>query len=161
MTELIDINEFKKKTKTRYFINIVLISCLIVGTITGSILSLIFSTLDYIPNLVINIIITVAVTLFVIFYFFNIFPIVRHYYAYYRNLSSVNLAHRRRMVYLKEVESKDINNVTYRVVQFLYSEGEKEYNENLFLLDTGVEFVGGHAYKLDTYQNVIVAYEAL
>ena len=65
------------------------------------------------------------------------------------------------MVYLKEVESKDINNVTYRVVQFLYSEGEKEYNENLFLLDTGVEFVGGHAYKLDTYQNVIVAYEAL
>ena len=76
-------------------------------------------------------------------------------------MSSVSLEHRRRVVFLGEIENKDIGNVTYRVVQFTYFEGEKEYNENLFLLDTGINFVHGQAYKLDTYHNVIIAYEVL
>ena len=76
-------------------------------------------------------------------------------------MSEVSLEHRRRVVFLKEVGNKDIGNVTYRVVQFTYNEGEKEYNENLFLLDTDVSFIGGRCYKLDTYHNVIIAYEVL
>ena len=161
MKELIDINEFKKKAKTRYVLHIVFISCLLVLTITGSILSLLLSNLDYTLNLILNIVITVLVALFTIFYFLNIFPIVRHYYSYYENMSSVSLEHRRRVVFLGEIENKDIGTVTYRVVQFTYFEGEKEYNENLFLLDTGINFVHGQAYKLDTYHNVIIAYEVL
>ena len=76
-------------------------------------------------------------------------------------MSSVSLEHRRRVVFLGEIQNKDIGNVTYRVVQFTYSEGEKEDNENLFLLDTDIQFVHGQAYKLDTYHNVIIAYEVL
>lgn len=161
MQELIDINGFKKKAKVRYVLHIVFICCLLVLTITGSILSLLLSNLDYTLNLVLNIVVTVLVALFTIFYFFNIFPIVRHYYSYYKNMSSVSLEHRRRVVFLQEIEKKDIDNVTYRVVQFTYSEGEKEYNENLFLLDTDIKFNDGQAYKIDTYHNVIIAYEVL
>ena len=161
MKELININEFKKKAKTRYVIHIVFICCLLVLTITGSILSLLLSNLDYTLNLVLNIIITVLVAVFVIFYFLNIFPVISHYYSFYKGMSEVNLDHRRRVVFYQEIERKDIHNVSYRVVQFVYNEGEKEYNENLLLLDTDVEFVSGQAYKIDTYHNTIVAYEAL
>ena len=161
MKELININEFKKKAKTRYVIHIVFICCLLVLTIAGSILSLLLSNLDYTLNLVLNIIITVLVAVFVIFYFLNIFPVISHYYSFYKGMSEVNLDHRRRVVFYQEIERKDIHNVSYRVVQFVYNEGEKEYNENLFLLDTDVEFVSGQAYKIDTYHNTIVAYEAL
>ena len=161
MNELIDINEFKRKAKTRFVLHIVFISCLLVLTITGSLFSLFLSNLDYTVNLVLNIVITVLVALFTIFYFFNIFPIVKHYYSYYKNMSSVSLDHRRRMMFFKEMDKKDIDNVTYRVVQFTYNEGEKEYNENLFLLDTCINFESGKAYKLDTYHNVIVSYEVL
>ena len=161
MQELIDINGFKKKAKTRYVINIVLISCLLIFTVGGSITSLLLSSLDYIPNLIINIVVTVLVAVFSIFYFLNIFPVIRHYYSYYKNMSGVSVDHRRRMVYLKEVDNKIIDNVTYRVVQFVYNEGETEYNENLFLLDTDMNFTEGQAYKLATYQNVIISYEVL
>ena len=76
-------------------------------------------------------------------------------------MSTVSLEHRRRVVFSQEIESKDIDNVTYRVVQFTYMEGEKEYNENLFLLDTSIDFVKGQAYKVDSYHNVRVAFEVL
>lgn len=161
MKELININEFKKKAKTRYVLHIVFISCLLILTITGTTLSLLFSNLDYTWNLIINIVSSVLVAVFVIFYFLNIFPIVSHYYSFYKGMSEVNLDHRRRVVFYQEVERKSIHNVSYRVLQFVYNEGEKEYNENLFLLDTGVEFVKGQSYKIDTYHNTIVSYEAL
>ena len=76
-------------------------------------------------------------------------------------MSGASLEHRRRLVYLKEIEKKNVDNVIYRVVQFTYKEGEYEYNENLFLLDTDYQFNNGQAYRIDTYHNVIVAYEVL
>ena len=161
MTELINIEEFKKKVKTRYVLHIVFIACLLVLTITGAVLSLLLSNLDYLVNMIVNIVVTVLVFLFVIFYFLNIFPIVRHYYAYYKNLSEVGLDHRRRLVFYEEEENRYIDNVKYRVLQFTYLEGEKEYNDSLFLLDTDFAFEKGKAYKIKTYQNVIIAYEAL
>ena len=63
------------------------------------------------------------------------------------------------MVYLKEMENKNIDNVTYRVIQFIYKEGENEFNENLYILDNDINFIPGNVYSLDTYQNVIIAYE--
>lgn len=161
MIKLISIEEFKKKAKTRYILNIVLISLLLIFSITGTVLSLLFSTLDYMPNLIINIAVSVVVVLFLIFYFYNIFPIVKHYYSYYKNLNNVSLETRRRMVYLKEIDKKEINCVTYRVMQFIYYEGETSFNEDLYVLDSDVEFVHGKPYKLDTYQNVIISYEEL
>ena len=161
MISLIDIGVFKKKAKARYFTHIVTISLVFIFVIVGTLLSLLLSNLDYIINQIINIIITVLFFLFLVFYLLNIFPLVRHYYAYYKNLSDVNLDHRRRMVYFKEIDKKEINNVIYRVLQFVYSEGETEYNDNLYVLDSDVSFQEGQSYKLDTYQNVIVRYEAL
>ena len=76
-------------------------------------------------------------------------------------MNVTNLEHRRRLVYLQEIEKKNVDNVTYRVVQFTYTEGEYEYNENLFLLDTDYKFDDGQAYKIDTFHNVIIAYEVL
>lgn len=76
-------------------------------------------------------------------------------------MSSANLDHRRRMVFLKENGEKLIDNVSYRVVQFLYKEGENEYNDNLYLLDNDASFIEGKAYKLDTYHNVIVGYQEI
>ena len=161
MTELIDIQNFKKKGKTRYLLNIILISCLLVVTITGAVLSLLFSTLDYIPNLVINIVICALVAVFTIFYFFNIFPIVKHYYAFYKGMSDINLEHRRRMVFYKEIGTKTMDNVKYRVLQFLYSEGENEYNENLYVLDSDSSFEENKAYKIVSYHNVIIRFEEI
>lgn len=161
MIELIDIKTFKKKAKKRYVLHIIFISCLLALSITGSLLALFFSNLDYIWNLVLSISVTVIVILFSIFYFLNIFPIVKHYYSYYKNLNEVGLDNRRRLVFLKEEERRDISNVSYRVLQFTYSEGEKEFNDSLFLLDNQTTFTPGKAYKLKTYQNVIVSYEVL
>ena len=156
-----NINEFKKKAKTRYVLHIIFISLIIAGTITGAVFSLLFSPLNYTLNLILNIVITVLVAIFTIFYFINIFPLVKHYYSYYKNMSDVSLEHRRRMVFYKEVDSKNISNVPYRVLQFTYSEGEREFNDNIFLLDENASFEEGKSYRLDTYQNVIVGYEVL
>ena len=161
MKVLIDIDEFKKKSKTRYVLHIVFVVCLLVLTITGAILSLVLSTLDYNVNLIINIVVSVIVALFLIFYFLNIFPIVKHYYSYYRKMNKVSLESRRRMVFYQEIDIKEIDNVKYRVLQFVYQEGENEYNENLYVLDNDEQFVVGEEYKINTYHNVIINYEVI
>ena len=74
-------------------------------------------------------------------------------------MSVVNLEHRRSMKFYKEIEEKEINNVTYRVLQFVYYEGETEYNDNLYVLDNDVKFIEGRSYRLDTFHNVIIRYE--
>ena len=161
MEALININEFKKKNKARFIINLVLISLLLIATIAITIVLLLTSTLNYNLPMIINIVLTVVVALFTIFYFLNIFPLVKHYYFYYRGLNDISLEKRRYMVYFKEVESKEIDKVTYRVLQFIYKEGESEYNENLYVLDNDVSLKEGQAYRLSTYHNVIIKYEEI
>ena len=159
--ELININELKKKAKIRYILHLVFVSLLLVGVVTGLILSLLLSTLDYQINMIINIVVSVVVAIFAIFYFTNIFPIISHYYKFYKNLNEVGLDHRRRRVFIKEEEPKNIQSVKYRVLLFSYKEGETEYKESLYILDNNTEFTSGKAYKLVTYRNVIVKCEDL
>ena len=45
--------------------------------------------------------------------------------------------------------------------QIRYKEGEKEYKENLYILDSDVKLNPGSNYKIATYHNVIVKYEDL
>ena len=161
MKELISINEFKKSAKTRYVLHIIFIVALITLTIAGSVCSLIFSTLDYQLNLILNIVIGVVVICFSFFYFLNIFPIVKHYYSFYKGLNEVSLEHRRRLVYLEESNNKEIDNTKYRVLLFKYSEGEKEYKENLYVLDNGINFDVNKEYKIVTYHNVIIRFEEI
>ncbi len=159
--ELININELKKKAKIRYILHLVFVSLLLVGVVTGLILSLLLSTLDYQINMIINIVVSVVVAILTIFYFTNIFPIISHYYIFYKNLNEVGLDHRRRRVFVKEEEPKNIQSVKYRVLLFSYKEGETEYKESLYILDNNTEFTSGKAYKLATYRNVIVKCEDL
>ena len=159
--ELISINEFKKKAKIRYILNLVLVLLLLAGVITGLVLSLLLSTLDYQINMVINIVVSILVTLVAIFYFSNIFPIIRHYYKFYKNMSDVGLDHRRSRTFVEELDSKNIQHVNYRVLLFSYREGEKEYKENLYVLDNDIQYQVGNDYRITTYRNVIVRSEDL
>ena len=73
----------------------------------------------------------------------------------------MNLEHRRRLIYLKEINEKEIDNTKYRVLLFKYNEGEKEYKENLYVLDNNVTFNENQEYKIVTYHNVIIRFEEI
>ena len=159
--ELININKFKKKAKIRYILNLVLVLLLLGGVATGLVLSLVLSTLDYQLNMIINIVVSILVTLVAIFYFANIFPVINHYYKFYKNMNEVGLDHRRSRKFVGELDNKTIQYVNYRVLLFSYMEGEREYKENLYVLDNDIKFVEGNSYKIATYRNVIVKSEDL
>ena len=116
--ELIDIKSFKKKAKIRYILNLVLVLLFLALVAAGLVLSLLLSKLDYTLNLIINISVSVVVVILAIFYFANIFPIITHYYKFYKNMHDVNLEHRRSRTFVEELESKNINYVNYRVLLF-------------------------------------------
>ena len=158
---LININEFKKKAKIRYILHLVLVSLLLVGIIAGLVLSLLLSSLDYTVNLIINISVSIVVVILAIFYFANIFPLISHYYKFYKNMNEVGLEHRRNRTFVEEKNSKNIGGVKYRVLLFSYLEGENEYKEDLFVLDNDIAFIKGASYKIATYQNVIIRKEDL
>ena len=161
MVNLIDINKEKKKSKTRYILNVVFISLLLLMTIAGAILLILLSPLDYLPNLIIDIVLTCVVIVFTIFYFLNIFPIVRHYYMFYRNMNEISLERRRRVIFNNKEEITTKENVKYQSLKFFYQEQQKTYTEYLYLLDSDCPFVSGQAYKVVTYQNVIIRYEVI
>ena len=76
-------------------------------------------------------------------------------------MNEVTLERHRRRVFEEELPSKNINLAKYRVVLFSYSEGEKEYRENLYVLDNEVEFKKDQPYKIATYHNVIIKCEEI
>ena len=159
MTDLIEINEFKKKAKTRYLLNIIIYALIVTFAVAGAVLLLLLSSLDYYLNMVLDIILCCVVALGSIFYFFNIFPIIRHYYAFYRDMNEVALENRNNMVFLEEKGTKIINNVKYRNLLFYYHEKQEIFQENVYVLDNDTEFIAEHRYKLKTYHNVIIKYE--
>ena len=160
--ELIRINEFKKKAKKRYHLHLFLVLLFLAVVATGLVLSIQLSPWQVSDVfMIINIVVSVLVTLATIFYFANIFPVITHYYKFYQNMTTVSLDHRRSRTYLSELESKNINHVNYRVLLFSYKEGEKEYKENLYVLDNDIQFKEGGNYKIATYRNVIVKSEDL
>lgn len=160
--EIIKVSEFKKKAKKRYYLHLIF-SLVITAVVTaGLLLSLFLSPFELQqPFMIINIVVSVLFMLAAIFYFANVFPIISHYYKYYKSMNEVGLDHRRSRTYLGERESKNINYVKYRVLLFSYKEGENEYKEDLYLLDSDVEFKEGGNYKIATYRNVIVKSEDL
>ena len=159
MTELIEISVFKKKAKTRYVLNIVIYALIMALALTGAILLLLLSNLDYYVNMIIDIVLCSVMAIGSIFYFSNIFPIVRHYYAYYRDMNEVALEDRQNMVFIEEQGTKTINNVKYRNLLFSYHEKQETYLENVYVLDNDTTFRSEHRYKLKTYHNVIIKFE--
>ena len=159
MTEVFNINEMRKKAVRRFVLHIVLLSILVLGSITGLVLSLVFSKLDYLPNLIVNIVLSAVLIAFVVFYFFNIFPLVLYYYRLYGGINEVALEKRRSLIYVEEKHEKIINNVKHRVLEFSYREGEEIFTEDLYVLDSDITFKKEKAYRIQTYHNVIVRFE--
>lgn len=154
--ELLDIKKNKKRSKRRYVLHIALLSSLSLLVIVGSVLSLIFSSLDYQVNLLLNIIIDSLYVVFMVFYFLNIFPMVKRYYRIYKGMNGVSMEHRRKMTFIEQRENKTMDNIIFKVMNFSYQEGENVYQENLYILDNDVPFEKGKSYALDIYQNIIV-----
>ena len=161
MKNIIDIDGGKRKSKARFVIHLTLVIVLTAGVIAGSLVLIFLSTLDYIPNLIINIVMDSLWALFLVFYFINIFPVVSYYHRFYKGMSSLTIEHRRKMCFVEENDNKIINNVNFRVLSFSYREGETEYQEHLFVLDSDVQFEQSKSYKIDTYQNIIVRYQEI
>ena len=159
MTALIDVKEIKKKSRVRFFLHIFGIIFLTLGVIAGSLLLLLLSNLDYIPNLILTIVLDATYFSLLVFYFFSIFPIVKHYYKVFGKMNQVAFEHRRRLKYVEEKENRINENVRYRTLCFIYKEGENNYNENLYVLDNNVKFIKDKYYSLFTYQNIILSYE--
>lgn len=159
MTALIDVKEIKKKSRVRFFLHIFGIIFLTLGVIAGSLLLLLLSNLDYIPNLILTIVLDATYFSFLVFYFFSIFPIVKHYYKVFGKMNQVAFEHRRRLKYVEEKENRINENVRYRTLCFIYKEGENNYNENLYVLDNNAKFIKDKYYSLFTYQNIILSYE--
>lgn len=161
MTQLIDFPKLKKQSKRRFFLHIASLVLLIASVITGSIFLLIYSPLDYTWYMLANIFAYALLITFLIFYFINIFPIVLHYYRFYKGYNGTNVDNRRRMVFVEEVKNKTFNNVVYHVLRFSFREGEEEFLEDLFMLDDYMELKKDQPYRLTTYHNVIVKVEAI
>lgn len=161
MVTLIDIEKGKRSSKRRFILHIVFVSILSILVIGGSVASLLLSRLDYDLNLILNIVVDALYIIFIIFYFINVFPVVYHYYNLFRNMNNVSLEKRRHLVYLKEIDNRTFNNVNYRVLQFSYREGENDYIDNLYVLDNDYQFVPNMAYRLATYQNIIIRSEEI
>ena len=161
MTSLIDVNELRRKAKVRFFLHVFSIVILTLMVIAGSICLLLFSSLDYVPNLIINIVLDSLYFCFLVFYFFNIFPIVKHYYKVFGKMNHVAFEHRRRLRFVEEKDNRDIDNISFRTLNFLLKEGENEYLESLYVLDSDYQFEADKSYSLFTYQNIIVKFEVI
>ena len=158
---ILDIANYSKRSKQRFILHISLVSFLGAAIIAGSVLLLVFSKLDYTLNLILNILMGSILVIGLLFYFLNIFPLDKHYFSTFKNANTASLDHHRRMTFVQEIGTKDINKVTHRVMQFSYSEGENQYIDNLYVIDSKVSFKEGVNYKLDTYRNIIISFEAL
>ena len=159
MTQVIDIEQGKRKAKTRFVLHIIFVIVLTAGVIAGSLLLLFLSSLDYIPNLIITIVLDILLVAFLLFYFFNIFPIVSYYNRLFKGMNTVSLERRRKMTFVEAKDIRTISNVNLKVFAFSYKEGENEYIENLYTLESDIPFEINASYTLDTYQNIIVRYQ--
>ena len=159
MTALIDTKQLRKKSRVRFFLHLFGVIILTLGVITGSLLLLLLSNLDYIPNLVITIVLDAVYFSFLVFYFFTIFPVVKHYYKVFGKMNQVSYEHRRRLEFVEERDPRINSNVFFRTLNFTYKEGENDYQENLYVLDNNIELVKGKYYSLFTYQNIIISLE--
>ena len=161
MTVVIDVDKYKKKSKIRFIVHLICLSLLIAGVVIGSVFSLIKSPLDYRLNLILNIDIDSLFICFLIFYFFNVFPVVVHYYKIFKNANHVAYEHRRHLRYEEERNIKTINNIRFRTLNFSYKEGEGTYQDNLYVLDNDIQLIVGKEYSIYTYRNIIVKLEEI
>ena len=76
-------------------------------------------------------------------------------------MGEISIEKRRRLTYVGEIENRTIQNVVYRALQFSYREGENEFIDNLYVLDSDYQFEKDKNYKLATYRNVIIRSEEI
>lgn len=158
--EVIDTAKSIKQAKRRFVLNLVFIVTFIALYVAGSILLLVLSSHDYIVPMIINIIISTLSIGFIIFYFGNIFPLVNHYYKFYSSLNKNSNTKKKIVTYEKEDESKYRDGVKYRQFVFSYEDAGRKFFDRILVLDNdSLVLDAGVAYKIYTYQNVLLTYE--
>ena len=162
MIKVIDSNVEIKKAKNRYAMHIVLIVLLLIAYTTGSLLLLLTSNLKYTLPMVADIVISAVVVSFLIFYFINVFPIVRHYYKFYTSLKNNTFLKKKIMIFEKEDEPKTRDGVVYRRLVFSTKEQQQVFYNHIYVLDNEkLKFEAGQMVRLGTFQNVLLEYEVL
>lgn len=158
--EVIDTAKSIKQAKKRFILNLIFIISFIVIYVAASVLLLILSPNNYTVYMIINIVISTLCLGLIIFYFGNIFPVVKHYYSFYKSLATHTNTKKRIVTYEKEDEIKYRDGVKYRQFVFSYEEAGKKFFDRVLVLDNdSLVLDAGVAYKIYTYQNVMLTYE--
>lgn len=158
--EVIDVSKLIKCSKKRFIWNLVFVSLFFIICLTADLLLLFLSNNNYLIPLIIAIIITSICLVGLIFYFGNIFPLVRHYYSFSKRLATTTNIRKRVMTYEKEIENKIKNGVTYRQFIFSYSDAGKNYYDKIYILDADtLEFETSKSYTLFTFENTLIKFE--
>lgn len=158
--EVIDVTKSISQAKKRFVLNLIFIIAFIVCYVTGSVLLLLFSPHNYVVPFIIEVVMTTLCVGFIIFYFGNLFPVVKHYYSFYNALSKSTNIKKRVVMFEKEDEIKYRDGVKYRQFIFSYEESGKKFFDKVFVLDAD-ELVldSGVTYRITTFQNTLLNYE--
>lgn len=160
MIKVIDSFVEIKKAKRRYALGIVFISLFIAAIIATMVLLLVLSPKNYVPMMIIDIVVSAIGLSIVIFFFINLFPILRHYYKFYKALESGTMKRKKIVVFDHEDERKEKEGVFYRQLIFSYQEAGETYYDRIFVLDNdALSFEKGKRVRIATFQNVLCEYE--
>lgn len=162
MIKVINSFEESKKAKTRYILGLVFISLFIALLVAGAVLLLILSPKNYTLMMIIDIVVTAIGLSVVIFFFINVFPVLRHYFKFYSALENGTMKKKKTVVFDHEDERKEKEGVIYRQLIFSYVEAGETYFDRVFVLDNdSLNFEKGKRIKIATFQNVLCEYEVL
>ena len=160
MIKAIDSFNEIKKAKRRYTFGIIFITLLITILVAGAVLLLILSPKNYVPMMIIDIIATAIGLSVIIFFFVNVFPVLRHYYKFYKAMENGTMKKKKIVVFDHEDEQKERDGVIYRQLIFSYVESGETYYDRIFVLDNdSLSFEKGQRVKISTFQNVLCEYE--
>ena len=160
MIKVIDSLKEIKKAKKRYTFGIIFIALFITLLIAGAVLLLVLSPRNYIPMMIIDIVVTAIGLSVIIFFFINIFPVLRHYYKFYKALEDGTMKKKKIVVFDHEEQQKEKEGVMYRQLIFSYDEAGETYYDRVFVLDNdSLNFEKGQRIKIATFQNVLCEYE--
>lgn len=162
MVKVIDTPVEIEKAKKRYAFGIVFISLFIAFTIAGAVLLLILSPKHYTLMMILDIVFTTICLSVILFFFINLFPVLRHYYKFYVAMERCTMKRRKVVSFEREDERKVKDGVIYRQLIFSFKEAGETYHDRVMVLDNdSLSFTEGQVVKIATFQNVLLEYEEM
>lgn len=158
MTNLIDMENFKKQCTNRYRFCLFGSVIFLLLVIVGDILLIVFSNDYYLANLIIAIAITCIGVWAFIFYLTNLYTPITYMYEVAKKYSKFNVSEG----YFTVVEPKEIlkNKIEFKAIKVSYVDGNNTYTRDLLLLKD-VDFAKDTKIKAKVYQNFLIGYEVI